>query len=171
MYIFIKHSFAISRPDMPEVCYQISLPSDQRAQGIPGARCTRGLVRKSAQKTHTSIQVQRRQSGIPCAMVLRLIARSPTAASTATRPNVRDDGQRPSFGTGWQIIARFAISEKQKYFYRGDWTGQIRLIRHDKSDFSRNSCFETKFRFRGIADMAALAAGSTQSRMTQRCPL
>jgi hypothetical protein len=31
---------------MPE----ISLPSDQRAQGIPGARCTRGLVCKTAQK-------------------------------------------------------------------------------------------------------------------------
>ncbi len=29
------------------------------------------------QKTHTSIQVQRRQSGIPCAVVLRLISRSP----------------------------------------------------------------------------------------------
>jgi len=23
------------------------------------------------------------------------------AASTASRPNVRDDGQRPSLGTGW----------------------------------------------------------------------
>src|ERR1700732_3581193 len=29
---------------------EISLPSNQRAQGIPGARCTRGLVCKSAQK-------------------------------------------------------------------------------------------------------------------------
>jgi hypothetical protein len=57
---------------------EISLPSDQRAQGTPGARCTRGLVCKSAQrKAHTSIQVQRRRSGIPCAMVLTLIARSP----------------------------------------------------------------------------------------------
>jgi hypothetical protein len=38
---------------------------------MPGARCTRGLVCKNAQKeTHTSIQVQRRQSGIPRAMVL-----------------------------------------------------------------------------------------------------
>jgi hypothetical protein len=24
------------------------------------------------------------------------------AASTASHPNVRDDGRRPSFGTGWQ---------------------------------------------------------------------
>ena len=26
------------------------------------------------------------------------------AASTATRPNVRDDGQRPSTGTGWREL-------------------------------------------------------------------
>jgi hypothetical protein len=32
---------------------------------------------KKCKKTHTSIQVQRRTSGIPCAMALRLIARSP----------------------------------------------------------------------------------------------
>ena len=44
---------------------------------MPGARCTRGLVCNMHKKTHTSIQVQRRQSDIPCAMVLRLIARSP----------------------------------------------------------------------------------------------
>ncbi len=50
----------------------------QREQGMPGARCTRGLVCKVAQRNaHTSIQVQRRQSGIPCAMVLRLMPCSP----------------------------------------------------------------------------------------------
>ena len=45
---------------------------------MPGARCTRGLVCKVAQgNAHTSIQVQRRQSGIPCAMALRLMPCSP----------------------------------------------------------------------------------------------
>jgi hypothetical protein len=44
---------------------------------MPGARCIRGLVCKIVQKAHTSIQVQRGQSGIPCAMVLRLISCSP----------------------------------------------------------------------------------------------
>ena len=45
----------------------------EREQGMPDARCTRGLacnMRKA--RAHTSIQVQRRQSGIPCAMALRL---------------------------------------------------------------------------------------------------
>jgi hypothetical protein len=32
---------------------------------------------KSEKNTHTSIQVQRKQSGLPCAMVLRLTSRSP----------------------------------------------------------------------------------------------
>ena len=139
---------------------------------MPGACCTRGLVCNKCEKTHTSIQVQLEHSGIPCAVALRLIPRSPrrripfasvagglkdcrnpvgstflrrldtsngcqdhtalpyasapvvrtlcsltnqgppcehdhapnAAASTATRPNVRDDGQRPSTGTGWREL-------------------------------------------------------------------
>ena len=56
----------------------VSVTLDEREQGMPGARCTRGLVCKVAQrKAHTSIQVQRRQSGIPCAMALRLMPCSP----------------------------------------------------------------------------------------------
>jgi hypothetical protein len=152
----------------------------QRAQGRPGARCTRGLMCKDGySKTHMSIQVQRKQSGLPRAMVLtayvvlspatnsschrrqriegsskpgrarktsadltpatgarttrfsrtqhapfvhaladcsrtslngksalRFPSRDDAAASTASRPNVRDDGQRPSLGTGWRRIRR-----------------------------------------------------------------
>src|ERR1700730_554639 len=68
---------AISRRDAPEVCTN-AVPRRKREQGMPGARCTRGLVCKSAQKeTHTSIQVQRKHSGIPRAMALRLMPCSP----------------------------------------------------------------------------------------------
>ena len=52
-------------------------PENKRAQGMPGARCTRGLVCKRWREAHTSIQVQRKHSDIPCAMVLRLMPRSP----------------------------------------------------------------------------------------------
>ena len=150
-----------------------SCPSKRRGRrecrvlAAPAVSCA--IVRK---KTHTSIQVQLEHSGIPCAVVLRLIPRSPrrriplasvagglkdcrnpvgstllrrldtsngcqdhtalpyasapvictlcsltdrsppckhdhapnAAASTATRPNVRDDGQRPSTGTGWREL-------------------------------------------------------------------
>jgi hypothetical protein len=64
-----------SRRDAPEFC-KFNGPQ-KRAQGRPGARCTRGLACKSIKKTHTSIQVQRKHSGLPCAMVLRLISCSP----------------------------------------------------------------------------------------------
>ena len=55
-----------------------SLPRNKRAQGRPGARCTRGLVCNVHQKkTHTSIQVKRKHSGLPCAMARRLIRALP----------------------------------------------------------------------------------------------
>src|SRR4051794_31289834 len=44
---------------------------------MPDARCTRGLACNGVEEAHTSIQVQRRHSGIPCAMVLRLIRALP----------------------------------------------------------------------------------------------
>src|SRR6266851_304344 len=50
-----------------------------KLEGAGNAGCAlhpRSRVQK-ARKTHTSIQVQRRHSGIPCAMALRLTSRSP----------------------------------------------------------------------------------------------
>jgi hypothetical protein len=37
---------AFSRRDLPEFCQNLSPPGEQRAQGRPGARCTRGLMCK-----------------------------------------------------------------------------------------------------------------------------
>src|ERR1700682_4738587 len=48
----------------------------------------------------------------------------------ANAPLAGRDGELYSFDLG---------SEKQKYFCRGDWTGQITLIRFNKLDFSRNA--------------------------------
>jgi hypothetical protein len=74
----VEYGFATSRRDASGVLHQPSPSKEQRAQGRPGARCTRGLACKvHIAKTHTSIQVQRRASGLPCAMVLRLISCSP----------------------------------------------------------------------------------------------
>ena len=59
---------------LPETCY----PPESEGAGNTG--CTlhpRSRVQIVRKKTHTSIQVQRRHSGIPCAMALRLMARSP----------------------------------------------------------------------------------------------
>src|SRR5947207_4047907 len=61
---------------------------NKRAQGMPDARCTRGLMRsvhKECAHEHTG---QRRTSDIPCAMALRLITCSPrrTALLPPSRP-------------------------------------------------------------------------------------
>jgi hypothetical protein len=47
---------------------------------MPGARCTRGLMRNVHKKCAHEHTGQRRASDIPCAMVLRLIACSPRRA-------------------------------------------------------------------------------------------
>ena len=80
-------------------CTKSFRPKSERAQGTPGACCTRGLVCNSARNvTHTSIQVQSEHSGIPCAMALRLMPRSPrrrirlvTVASELTAHEARLD--------------------------------------------------------------------------------
>ena len=55
-----------------------SVPSIE--EGAGNAACAlhpRSRVQSAQKETHTSIQVQRRHSGIPCAMALRLMPRSP----------------------------------------------------------------------------------------------
>ena len=50
------------------------------------------------------------------------------AASTATRPNVRDDGQRPSSRDGMAGVLRVIWGSREAdYFCGRDWTGQISL--------------------------------------------
>jgi hypothetical protein len=73
---------------------------------------------KQVAKTHTSIQVQRRTSDIPCAMALRLITRSPrrrirlvtvAAGLTANRPGWIDfatDSLTPATGAGTTRLHR-----------------------------------------------------------------
>jgi hypothetical protein len=72
-----KRAFSFSRHDLPELCTSLSLT---RIEGTGNAGCTlhpRSRVQRCTKKAHTSIQVQRRQSGIPCAMALRLMPCSP----------------------------------------------------------------------------------------------
>jgi hypothetical protein len=60
-------------------------------------------------------------------------------ASTASRPSVRDDGQRPSSRDRTaQLIVLICPTRLAEYFCKADWTGQITLIRLNKSTLSRN---------------------------------
>jgi hypothetical protein len=68
---------AFPRQRVPGLC-QKSHP--RKIEGAGKAGCAlhpRSRVQCAQRDAHTSIQVQRRASGLPCAMVLRLIARSP----------------------------------------------------------------------------------------------
>jgi hypothetical protein len=58
-----------------------------------------------------------------------ILSRANAAASTASRPNVRDDGQRPSEWNGMaEDIEVIWVKREPKYFCKGNWTGQITLI-------------------------------------------
>ena len=62
------------------ICPRFSFRRPSTVEGAGNAGCAlhpRSRVQDAQRKTHTSIQVQRRQSGIPCAMVLRLMPCSP----------------------------------------------------------------------------------------------
>src|SRR6267154_2236485 len=85
------YAFAFSRRVAPEACWKLSAPSIKRAQGMPDARCTRGLMRNVHRKCAHEHTGQRRQSDIPCAMALRLIASS---CVLKICQNVRTGGSR-----------------------------------------------------------------------------
>jgi hypothetical protein len=58
---------------------------------------------------------------------VRLIA---TPASTASHPNVRDDGQRPSFRDGTaELLALIWVGHEAHYFREHGWTTQITVDR------------------------------------------
>jgi hypothetical protein len=61
------------------------------------------------------------------------------AASTASHPNVRDDGQRPSEGRDGENKEVIWVKRKQEYFCKGDWTGQISLKPLQKIAWVRRS--------------------------------
>ena len=75
---------SFSRHVAPEVCWNSFALSNQRAQGMPDARCTRGLMRSVHRKCAHEHTGQRRTSDIPCAMALRLITCSPENGSFAS---------------------------------------------------------------------------------------
>jgi hypothetical protein len=101
----------------------------QRAQGKPGARCTRGLVCKVRKKTHTSIQVQRRHPSFPCAMGYGLLRALPderlfchrrprklALANLAPAPRRQDHTTSPSASGALRQPAPFASTASHRAF-------------------------------------------------------
>jgi hypothetical protein len=72
-----SHNSAFSRHTAPEFCKFVR-PKNREGAGKTGcALHPRSRVQRVDKKAHTSIQVQRKQSGLPCAVVLQLISCSP----------------------------------------------------------------------------------------------
>src|ERR1700736_6784586 len=65
-----KHNSAFSRHGLPEVCMNVRPSSIEGAGNAGCALHPRSRVQNCAKNAHTSIQVQRKQSDFPCAMVL-----------------------------------------------------------------------------------------------------
>jgi hypothetical protein len=72
-----KRTTSFPRRDAPGLCMNYSPKKIEGAGKTGCALHPRSRVQCARRNAHTSIQVQRRASGLPCAMALRLIARSP----------------------------------------------------------------------------------------------
>jgi hypothetical protein len=80
---------AFSRQHAPEVLQISSAPKKEEGAGKTGcALHPRPRVQRVVKKAHTSIQVQRKHSGLPCAMVLRLIPCSPRRDLACLSPSL-----------------------------------------------------------------------------------
>jgi hypothetical protein len=102
----------------------------KREQGMPGARCTRGLACKTGNKKAHEHTGQRRQSDIPCAMALRLIPRSSRRANSSCHRRCRlDSGSNPvgsiSPPTAWH---QQGVSEPRGFTVRNNAV-RLRAVR------------------------------------------
>jgi len=83
-----------------------------------GARTTR-LYRTQPHRSSCALHDRSRETRPATAIA------PDAAASTASRPNVRDDGQRPSFGTGWrELVELICPTTKAESFCERGWTGK-----------------------------------------------
>ena len=78
-------------------------------------------------KTEAASFVHTRRSLTGSKIRPAITSRDDAAASTASRPNVRDDGQRPSSGQDDRDKEVIWVKREQEYFCKRDWTGQITL--------------------------------------------
>jgi hypothetical protein len=121
----LRHTFAISPAHAPRVVPLFPALSELRAQGMPGARCARGLVCNGSGRAHTSIQVTPESPGIPHAMVYGLYRALPgapgvlaTVASGITSANLtpasgcQDHTFSPSASTPFVIGASASTASR-----------------------------------------------------------
>src|ERR1700760_4115319 len=85
----LRHAFSFPRHDLPELLHLVSL------QKVRGRRECRALIAPAALRASKKARKQvttgtPKRAGIPCAMVLRLIARSPRGAGLDSPRDLRE---------------------------------------------------------------------------------
>jgi hypothetical protein len=88
---FIRRSFAISRLDPPELCQKFPYPRNQRAQGMPDARCTRGPVSKMEKERTRADRFSGGTPTFPAQWLYGLYRALPGDRACLT-PSPREDG-------------------------------------------------------------------------------
>ena len=161
-----RHKASFPRHEMPGL-YQACRPELWRAQGMPGASRTRSLVCEMKKHTSKVTTGRAEQSGIPCAMVLPLIPRSPRSAGlvslrrssiSAFRPKGRNRismGLAPASGcqdhAAWRsasapLVCNASASTASRFTSGDDWPsrpscrGGMALSNH-KFRFSEREIF------------------------------
>src|SRR6185295_5201874 len=107
----VRGLLSISRP-----------PENLRAQGRPGACCTRGLACDCANKRAHEHTGQREYSGLPCAMALRL-----TSCSSRRTALLPPSSPRSFASLG--LSASTAAPEPHDFAVRSSHTRQSQLLR------------------------------------------
>jgi len=110
--------------------------------GAPGRACQnlRRLDTSTGARTTRLCGTQMRRSSRALPSLTRFISPCDynraldAAASIASRPNVRDDGQRPSLGTEWlKLVEVICPTGQAKYFLREGWTQTLQNCSSGKS--------------------------------------
>jgi hypothetical protein len=104
-----KYRFAFSRPIAPEVCMNLSPPRKRRVQGMPGARCTRGLVCNVCIEMRTrAYRYSRNTPAFPAqgsvwGQKVELIQRDATVVFTFVSRSAIDLAAERNMGTCWRL--------------------------------------------------------------------
>jgi hypothetical protein len=119
--------FTASSPETPGIPARNGFTAYTALSPVTGFVAT--VAGGSLRRLDTSIGV----SG-PHGFAVRKQALSSLAppASTASRSNVRDDGQRPSSEQDEGVMELIWGKREAEYFCKRDWTTQITLIRFNK---------------------------------------
>jgi hypothetical protein len=83
-HLVSSHSFAISPRVSREFCLKFLPLRDQRAQGKPGAQCTRSLARRNEKNARVVTQVHRNIPAFPAQWFTAYNALSPVTGFLAT---------------------------------------------------------------------------------------